>query len=338
MDHRKRARKAKQIADKRTGERLRILNYSEDVLQAYELVNTSHSESVSTSTGIVLMDIAWQSGGSVPSEIELANAYFPIQCFFLGTIYQDDLLDSLKAKKPRFLVKTLGMPNCMIMGNILYCEALISLFEQVFKECGDKLLPSCDSMERMVKDIMESEIIRRHHIGKILPLRTFNGIWRRLTPFRACIEIGGIVGNSDKEKIKDLTEIASNLSISRRITKEISEIYGLRGSFKEKIRNKPSPLPITLAYQSATLSEKQEIELFLKRLDSRDWKNFPTKDSLLDIGLLIDVVAKYDSISAALEIQRGIIEETRGLLGKVANSEHRNILSQLLETQPHKDL
>ena len=125
MDYWIRAKKAKLLADKKARERLSNLNYSKDVIQAFDLVDKPNS--TSGSLGILLMDIAWQISGNNPSENELASSFFPIYSFFLGTVYQDDLLDSLGMANSRTLVETLGVPTCLIMGNILFCVALLSL-------------------------------------------------------------------------------------------------------------------------------------------------------------------------------------------------------------------
>jgi hypothetical protein len=276
------------------------------------------------------MDTAWQISGDKPSETDLANAFFPIQCFFLGTTYQDDLLDSLDAEKPRNLVETLGIPTCLIMGNILYCEGLLSLLENTSNNDDKRNRRLFDSAERMVRDVMESEIHRRNHIGKILPSKEFHRLWTRLTPNRACIEIGGILGDSEREKVQIMTKIGANISITRRITKEISEMYGLRGPLEAKLRSKPSSLPISLAYESATALEKNEIESSLKSLESMSSENIQSENLGKEIEILVDFVAKYDSISKALKIRGDIIEETRGYIDHVANPEHKDVLNQLL--------
>jgi geranylgeranyl pyrophosphate synthase len=333
MDFRIRARKAKLLADRKARDRLSSLNYSKDVIQAFNLVDTSNSASETISIGIVLMDIAWQISGNDPSENELAGAFFPIHCFFLGTAYQDDLLDSQGMDSPRALVEKLGMPTCLIMGNILYCEALLSLIEVAENGDDNTIHWLLDSAEKLVRHVMESEIYRRKHIGKILPLKEFFRVWRRLTPNRACIEIGGILGNSDKKKVQILAEIGSNISLASRIVKEISEMYGLKGSLKEKLRSKPPPLPVTLAFESATPPEKSELERALNRLKSLEFHTMQTGNVSKDIEILIAIVAKYDSISAALKIHRDIIEETRELITQVSNSEHRDVLNRLLGSE-----
>ena len=260
MDFWIRVKKAKILADKEVRERLSNLNYSKDVLQAFDLVQTPQSETTNISIALVLMDIAWQTSGNIPSENELARVFFPIQNFFLGTVYQDNLLDSLRTESPRELVEILGVPTCLIMGNILYCEALLSLLEIKESRNNNKILQLLNSLGKLVHNVMEAEIYRRNHIGKILPLTGFFRVWRHLTPNTTCIEIGGILGNSDRKKIQILTEIGGNISLLNRINKEISEMYGLRGNLQELLRYKPPPLSITLGYDSASHSEKKELE------------------------------------------------------------------------------
>ncbi|MFW9778863.1 MAG: hypothetical protein ACFFE8_08415 [Candidatus Heimdallarchaeota archaeon] len=335
MDYLKKVKNVKQIADKKMRERLRTLNYSNDVLRAFDLVYVPHSESDIIPIGMVLMDIAWQISGNIPSEAELANAFFPIQCFFLGTVYQDDLLDSLRTEKSRNLVDTLGIPTCLIMGNILYCEGLLSLLETTSYKDDNKTRGFMDSAERMVRDIMESEIKRRNYVRKILPSKAFSRMWHRLTPNRACIEIGGILGDSDKEKVQEMVKIGSNISLTRRITKEISEMYGLRGPLEEKLRNKPSPLPVSLAYEAGTISEKERIEQSIENLGSLKSIENESETTTENIDILIDVVSKYDSIAAALSIQSEIIKETKGLIHHVANPEHSDVLNNLLGSEFH---
>ena len=324
------AKKAKMLTDDKIRERLRGLSYSTDVLHAFNMVSTPDSASETISLGIVLMDIAWQiSGNSVQSIYDLANAFFPIECFFLGTVYQDDLLDSQNMDPPRTLIKALGVPTCLIMGNILYCEGLLSLIE--LAEGRDETIHLLlDSAEKLVRHVMESEIFRRKHIGKILPKKEFFRIWRRLTPNRICIEIGGILGNSDKKEIQTLIEIGPNISLVSRIVKEISEMYGLKGRLEEKLRNKPPPLPVTLAYESATTSEKKELNDAVKRLT---YPETNTMENSTDIQILIDLVAKYNSISTALEIHRDVVADTKENIAQISNSEHKVVLNRILGSE-----
>ncbi|PWI49397.1 hypothetical protein CEE45_02365 [Candidatus Heimdallarchaeota archaeon B3_Heim] len=331
MDFRDRAKQAKTLAGKLARERLCNLNYSLDVLQAFDHVNNADSDSGAIPLGVVLMDVAWQISGNIPSEKDLAVAFFPINSFFQGTVYQDDLLDSLSAEKPRTLVKNLGMSTSLIMGNVLYCEALVSLINMHKNDkIIDKLLKSA---ERLVRYVMDSEIVRRNHTGKILPFEEFLRIWRRLTPNRICIEIGGILGNSDEKEIQILTEIGANISLTRRILKEINEMYGLKGPLKEKLPNKPPPLPVTLAFELSTSLEKNKLEEAIKRYSSMDSAIVTHDVATKEIELLIDIVAKYNSINTALKIHRGIINETRELIAQISNSEHRDVLTQILGSE-----
>jgi hypothetical protein len=327
-----RAKEAKLLTNEKTRERLRSSNYSKEVLQAFDLVDAANSSTATISLGIVLMDIAWQfSGKSIPSIDDLACAFFPIQCFFLGTVYQDDLLDSQKMDPPRTLINALGVPTCLIMGNILYCEGILSLIELIEGRDNKPIELLLDSAERLVRDVMESEIVRRNHIGKILLQKDFFSIWCRLTPNRVCIEIGGILGNSDKEEIQSLVEIGSNISLVSRIVKEVSEMYGLKGPLQEKLRNKPPPLPVTLAYESATTSEKKELNDTVKSLT---YSGTDTMENTREgFQTLIDLVAKYNSISTALEIHRDIIVETKEKIAHLSNSEHQAVLNQILGSE-----
>ncbi|MFX1251982.1 MAG: hypothetical protein ACFFCZ_10270 [Promethearchaeota archaeon] len=333
MDYWIRSKKAKALADANARERLKNHKYSKDVLQAFDLVQTPQSETANISIALVLMDIAWQISGNIPSENELARVFFPIQNFFLGTVYQDNLLDSLRTESPRELVKTLGVPTCLIMGNILYCEALLSLLEVNGSRNNNKVLQLLNSLEKLVRTVGETEIYRRNHIGKILPLKEFFRVWRLLNPNTACIEIGGILGNSDRKKIQILTEIGSNISIMYRINKEVSIMYGLRGSLQEQLRNKPPPLPVTLGYDSASLSEKKELEKAIEHLSSMNNKGTGTGKMNKDIELVIDVVVEYDAISNALRIHSEIIKETREKIAHLSNSEHQTVLNGLLEAE-----
>ncbi|MFX1535798.1 MAG: hypothetical protein ACFFDI_16410 [Promethearchaeota archaeon] len=136
----------------------------------------------------------------------------------------------------------------------------------------------------------------------------------------------------DKEK-RILTEIGFNYSLMYRINKEVSNIYGLRGSFQEQLRNNPPPLPVTLAYDSASLSEKKELEKTIEHLSSMNNKGTGTGKMIKDIEVLIDVVVKYDAISNALRIHSEIIKETREKIAQLSNSEHKTVLNHLLEPE-----
>jgi geranylgeranyl pyrophosphate synthase len=330
MDFLKRSEKAQYLAYRYTKERLKNHNYSKDVLQAFTLLQTPPSETINPPKELIFMDIAWQISGEYPPETDLAKAYFPIMCFFFGTMYQDDLLDSLSMENPRVLVKSLGIPTCLIMGNILYCEALLSFLDQFRGENKSKILQILQSLEKMVKNVMNTEINRRKYIGKIMPLEVFFDIWRLLTPNVACIEVGGIFGQSNKKEIQILAEIGSNLSIVNRINKEIHEMYGLRGSLVEKLRRKPPPLPVTLGYKSASSSEKKAIGNTIKRISLMDSEEIGPKKEIEIIEPLTDVIIKYNALYNAFNIHNKIINEIKELIAQLSNLEHRKFLSQLL--------
>ncbi|MHA2138260.1 MAG: hypothetical protein ACW98G_10300 [Candidatus Hodarchaeales archaeon] len=331
MEINKRSLKAKLLSAELLRERLQSLNYSESVYRALDLSNVYDSPPKTVSSNIVLMDISWQQSENIPSVTELASAYFPISCFFLGTTFQDDLLDSLAMIKTRTLVETLGIPTCMIMGNILYCEGLIALFGNTTGSINTKNF--LDSTQRLVHGIMDSEIYRRNHIGRILTLEGFLNLWRYLTPNRVCIEIGGLCGKSKKALIQILLDIGSNISITRRIIKEISEMYGLRGSMEENLCRKPPPLPVSLGYDLASPSEKKKIEGAIQYLAKKEPQNISSVNKEFEI--IIDVVARYDAISAALNIHKNLINDTIGLITQIPNSEHREVLIHLLGTEIH---
>jgi geranylgeranyl pyrophosphate synthase len=325
--------KAKTLADEMTRERLDRNDYSEYILNSLDLVQKPNSSSGGISNAMVLMDIAWQISGNLPSENELAKVYFPIHCYFLGTVYQDNLLDSFNIDTPRSLVKSLGMPTCLIMGNILYSEALLSLSE-IKDNSGKNIRNSIlTTAVKMVRDVMESEINRRKHIGRFLSLEDFLLMWRRLSPNKACIEIGGIMGRSDRKVVKLLEEIGSNISITQRILKEIGEIYGLKGSLITKMKIKPPPLPISIAFKSATSSEKMGMKNALKHIVSKDSGFKSTEHIIEDIKVLVNAVTEYNSISVALEIHRDVIKDTKELIDQLPNSDHKDILNKIVGTE-----
>ncbi|MFX0060747.1 MAG: hypothetical protein ACFFC7_01020 [Candidatus Hermodarchaeota archaeon] len=101
-------------------------------------------------------------------------------------------------------------------------------------------------------------------------------------------------------------------------------MYGLGGSLQKRLRNKPPPLPVTLGYDSASFSEKKELEKTIEHLSSMNNKETGTGTGKMikDIEVLIDVVVKYDAISNALRIHSEIIKETREKIAQLSNSEH----------------
>jgi geranylgeranyl pyrophosphate synthase len=330
LNFEERARNVKHFAENKIKTHLRNLNYSRDVLHAYNVICETNSTSKPVSLGITLMDIAWQVSGNIPSEKDLGEAFFPIHCFFLGTAYQDDLLDSLDIEIPRNLVERLGKSTCIIMGNILYCEALLSLHLLSKDHLTKERLLDCG--EKLVRDVMESEIIRRNHIGKILPKTEFFRLWRRLTPNELCVTIGGILGNSSDDEIDLLVEIALNFSLMGRILKEISEVYGLKGNITDKFKHKPPQLPITLAFEAANALERKKIVKAVQKLVL-----YPQKDSnsenYKDLDILIHYIAKYDSISNCLKILHNILKETRDSINQLSDLDHKDLLIKILESK-----
>ncbi len=325
-----RTRNVKELTKKLVKERLYDLNYGSDVLHAFNATSKPHSASEPISLGIALMDIAWQVSGNIPSEKELGEAFFPIHCFFLGTAYQDDLLDSLDTEIPRPLVETLGKSTCMIMGNILYCEALLSLHLLSKDHLTQVKLLDCG--EKLVRDIMESEITRRNHIGKILPSTEFFRMWRRLTPNGLCATIGGILGDSSEEEIGLLVEIGLNFSLMGRILKEISEVYGLKGDIADKFKNKPPQLPITLAFEAANAFERRKIIDAIQMLAKHQREDIINENNK-DLDILIDYISKYDSLSHCLKILHEILKETRDLIRQLSDLNHRDLLTKILDSK-----
>lgn len=330
MDYWQRIQSTRNLAAIYAQESLKNKKYSDETLQAFKKLINPQLKSANINIELSLMDIAWQISGVQPTVEELAKAYHPIQSFFLGTVYQDEALDSLNMESSRSLVESLSIPTCIIMGNMLYCEALLSILEDNVKLNINTISEILKSLSRLVHNVMETEIFRRNHIGEILTLEEFFHIWGLLTPNIACIEIGGILGNTDTDKIKLLSEIGSNISILYRINKEISEMYGLRGSIRKKLKSKPPPLPVTLSYELATPSERKELVKTVRRLSLlKNGEMSHVKESK-DIQPLVKIVASYDGVLMALKIHRGIIEKTRNLINQLTNLQHKKILTYLL--------
>ena len=105
---------------------------------------------------------------------------------------------------------------------------------------------------------------------------------------------------------------------------------GLKGSLKEKLRNKPPPLPITIGYELASSIEKKDLDKRIKNLATVNYEGSGITNPVTGIENLIDILVKYDTFSRVLTIHRKISEETSSLISQLSDSEHRNVLNSLL--------
>ena len=332
-DYTQRYEKIKALIQEKTVKKLQ-LHYSDDIVTSVNSVLLKKLNSSSYSLEIFLLDITWQISGEIPTEIELAELFFPIKLFFIGTVYQDKLLDSPSSVKPKELVTTLGANNCLLFGNILYCDAIIFLIENL-APLGIKIEQKeiIEFLNKLVSNVMSTEINRRNNIGKILSLEEFFTIWRKLNPYIYFIKLGCLLGGSETFASKVLLKIAENIMIVSRINKEISETYGLLGDLNEKLKVKPPPLPITLAYESANPEEKKELEKAVQELSTNVVKSTSSNEMEEEpIKVLVKYISKYNAIVEALHIHQELIQKTEEFATQISNPNHHKLLNKFIDS------
>jgi hypothetical protein len=72
------------------------------------------------------------------------------------------------------------------------------------------------------------------------------------------------------------------------------------------------------------------LEKAIKQLSSKNDEGMGNGKMKKNIEMIINIVAKYNSISNALKIHGEIFKETSELITRLSSSEHENVLNHLL--------
>jgi octaprenyl-diphosphate synthase len=149
--------------------------------------------------------------GGVASNENVIRLATVMEMLHTATLVHDDIIDNADTRRNRPSVNArFGNQTAVLMGDWLYMSA----FETSLEERSLEVL---DILTTLTRKMTEGELIQLTTLGKVGITETeYFDILQRKTAFlfSACCEIGGILGQTDKESQAALRDYGMNLGIA----------------------------------------------------------------------------------------------------------------------------
>jgi geranylgeranyl diphosphate synthase type I len=247
------------------------------------------------------------------------------------TLVHDDIMDNDSIRRGVQTVHTRwGVPVAIASGDLLFAK----VFEAMYKPPIEGALP-CGRAVECIKRVTDAAIAICE--GQVLDISyprtsdvseedyTFMVGGKTSALFKACAEVGAIVGGSDGEQVEKIGSFAYAAGIAFQIA---DDILGVTAD--EKILGKPVGSDLregkkTLIVIHALKNASQEgKEAILKVLGSED-------ASLTDVEAACKVLLDSGSIDYAIEVASKYAEEARAMLDAFPNSAAKRDLLEMVE-------
>jgi geranylgeranyl diphosphate synthase type I len=247
------------------------------------------------------------------------------------TLVHDDIMDNDSIRRGVQTVHTRwGVPIAIASGDLLFAKVFEAMYKpsiegalpygrvvECFKRVTDAAIAICEGQVLDISYPITSEVSEEDYTlmvgGKTSAL------------FKACAEVGAIVGGGDGEQVEKMGAFAYAAGIAFQI---VDDVLGVTAD--EKILGKPvgsdlregkKTLMVIHALENASKEGKEAI---LKVLESED-------ASLTDVETACKVLLDSGSIDYAEEVASKYAEEARTMLDAFPNSAAKRDLLEMVE-------
>ncbi len=163
----------------------------------------------------ILSNYAAGGDGSRYNSIRMAAV---MEFLHTATLVHDDIIDSADTRRNRPTVNALyGNETAVLMGDWLYMSA----FETSLAE---RSLPILDILTSVTRKMTEGELLQLTTLGRTdLSEAQYLDIIQRKTAylFRACCEVGAILGGATEEEQRALADYGMNLGTAFQLTDDL---------------------------------------------------------------------------------------------------------------------
>jgi octaprenyl-diphosphate synthase len=163
----------------------------------------------------ILSNYAVGGDGSRYNSIRMATV---MEFLHTATLVHDDIIDKADTRRNRPTVNALyGNETAVLMGDWLYMSA----FETSLAE---RSLPILDILTRVTRKMTEGELLQLTTLKRTdVSEQQYLDIIQRKTAylFRACCEVGGILGNASELEQKALADYGFNLGMAFQLTDDL---------------------------------------------------------------------------------------------------------------------
>jgi octaprenyl-diphosphate synthase len=173
-------------------------------------------------------------GGAGPLDPRVIRMAAVMEMLHAATLVHDDIIDDAKVRRGRPSVNvTWGNEISVLMGDWLYMKA----FEVTLEQRNFAVL---DLLTAMTRSMTEGELIQLDLLGSIdITEEQHLEIVRRKTAymFRACAEIGAIVGGGDAEQQKALSDYGLLAGVAFQLIDDVLDFVSTEDKLGKPVAN-----------------------------------------------------------------------------------------------------
>lgn len=243
-----------------------------------------------------------------------------IEYIHSATLLHDDVIDGAKYRRKRPTANNIyGNDTAVLCGDFLYSRSYITLTEYGAKEVQMILSSAALTMS-------EGEVIQLLKTGDTtITFDDYIQIITRKTAvlFSAACEIGGVLAETDKEKIDALKSFGYHLGLAFQMTDDILDYMGdpLKTGKKNgtDLYEGKITLPVLLTIDNADNNEKKIIkEIFEKQSRNED-----------DLKIIKDMMQKYDIETKSNKVADEYIAKSINSLDIFDNNQYKEALKSI---------
>jgi len=283
-----------------------------DLSQVDELINQNSQSKINPLTSQVAANIVKSKGKrlrpiltilatkisnqnhQLSDYLKLASA---VELIHSATLLHDDVIDNSQKRRGQETANYVwGNKASILVGDFLFSTAFKLMVQSKSIDALESLANSAQIItdgEIMQLQISNDITISRQQYLQIAECKT-------AALFASACQVGAIITNQDQVKIDNFYHFGINLGICFQIVDDILDYSAQNDQVGKNIGDDffegKITLPIILTYQSANLSEKEEI----KNIFARNIKNTKKDDDKLDY--ILNIMDKYNSINLAKKI------------------------------------
>jgi geranylgeranyl diphosphate synthase, type I len=234
--------------------------------------------------------LAAEAVGGAPADV--VAAALGMEYLHVATLVHDDIIDADELRRGRPAVPVAyGIPNAIVAGDHLIFSAFASIVDEQGTVSPAHVVAAAAALAAAGRDLCRGQMLEAQMVGDLdAGARWYPEMIRLKTGalFRAVCHIGALLGGADTEVAYGLARYGEYVGIAFQIRDDLLDYLATPEQTGKPaasdLRNGRPTLPLLLAYDAATDTQRLELLAVLRRRGADDGDVEWVNDLLEEIG------------------------------------------------------